>query len=252
MVSNTEEKTYPVKDLLNIEGNHLCFDCGVDKVTWANASCGVFLCMECALNHKDFFDNTHSHIKSIESPHWKQYDYVIMRIGGNDSLGNFLKFYEIEVLTKDLNKKYMNKALAYYIQLLKSQAEGTEFSEKRPSKEEGVIPIEKPKDFKQRMSAMYQNGVDITKKIGADLNKDYQKSKEAIKEQLSYSKTVVTEKGSQIKDGVYSVGKNVADSVSSTFGKISSYFSGNKEGEQNADSTQPQSEGEKPSEGDNK
>jgi hypothetical protein len=227
MVSS-EKQVIPVKELLFIEGNNACFDCSSTKVAWANCTFGVFLCLECALNHKDYFENNHSQIKSLETPHWNEYDYLVMKIGGNNSLSCYLKHYEIEVNTQDLTAKYLNKAVDYYTRFLKASAEGKDITEKRPTKEEGAKLLEKKKDFKQRVSEMYHAGVETTSKITSDLNRDYQKTKEALGRQINDGYAYTSEKTRTLKDGACDIGKNIADSVGSTLGKLGGFFASQK------------------------
>lgn len=219
------EKIYPIDELLKLEDNQTCFDCGENKASWANSHFAVYLCLECALNHKDFFEKSHSHIKAVESPHWSKAEYVAMKIGGNQSLKKFYNFYDIEIKTTDISKKYMNKATEYYVKLIKSQVEGTDFPDKRPSKEEGLIQIEIEKDLNEKMNDAFKSTAEFADKVGADISRDFKRGTAVVGE-------FAVDAGEKIKDGFTTFGNDVSVAFTSTFDKIGNFFKGNKDQDQ--------------------
>lgn len=71
-----------LRELLKLEGNDCCADCGKTAPTWASWSLGIFLCMECAGLHRELGVHI-SRVKSISLDSWTDEQVMSMRQFGN-------------------------------------------------------------------------------------------------------------------------------------------------------------------------
>lgn len=101
--------------LLKIQENNKCFDCGKNHVEWCSINNSIFLCTECAGEHRSFGMNI-SFIKSITLDYWKDNLILSIELGGNKSLKQLLNIYEISFI----NLKYEKKKQIYESSVLTS------------------------------------------------------------------------------------------------------------------------------------
>ena len=138
---NNDNKIDELNALRDLNENKICADCKSIYVEYASITYGIFLCMDCAMNHKSHFKIDESKIKSLNSPYWSQDEILMLRIGGNHNFMNFLKQYDLPDKTTDLKSRYLNIAVDYYRRFVESSAEGIVINEEKPSKEEGILQI---------------------------------------------------------------------------------------------------------------
>ena len=122
-------------ELINSEEpNSKCFDCETQPAHWADLKNGIFLCFNCAEEHKKYNTATNS-IKSITLDKFSKNQLYIMKIGGNKKLSDFLKTHpppqEIDKFSL-----YNSKLLNYYRQKLKAEANEELFMEQIPCKDD--------------------------------------------------------------------------------------------------------------------
>ena len=133
MFQNDNIKTQ-LQQLNSLETNSKCFDCQSQPAHWVSIKNGIFLCFNCAEEHKKYNTATNS-IKSITLDKFTKEQLNIMKIGGNKKLSDFLKSHpppsEIDKFSL-----YNSKLLNYYRQQLKSEANGELFMEQIPCKED--------------------------------------------------------------------------------------------------------------------
>lgn len=191
----TENKvTYKqqIKEIISsTEGNSNCADCGILKVSWSSVNHGVFLCLDCAFNHKTYFSSKESTIKSLDMPYWSSSEVDILRIGGNLNFHHFLQYYGIDKYEKDLISKYKNKGVEYYKYFIKAQSEGCDIDQKRPSKEEGVLQIQVQSDPTFIGSEIADNQLKSSK-ISSELEfNDYPGSNSQTHEEIDASNNTI-------------------------------------------------------------
>ena len=131
------EKNYQIKNQLKEicteESNSQCFDCGNKPANWASISNGIFLCLDCSGEHREFGINI-SFIKSVTLDQWTQEQVNIMKVGGNQRLKDFLIKHE---MPENLDKKiiYNSNLLDFYRRQIKAESIGKFNMEPFPSKD---------------------------------------------------------------------------------------------------------------------
>lgn len=116
--SNTEFDT-----LLSEPANNSCFDCGQSPASWASVNNSIYLCLNCAGNHRSFGVNV-SYIRSITIDTWNEAQIRHMKVGGNKRLSDLLAVYEVpkNILPEIL---YTTKLLEYHRGMIKSDVNNT-------------------------------------------------------------------------------------------------------------------------------
>ena len=132
-----ENYSHPeIPELLKLDGNNTCVDCGAEKPNWASLNNGVFLCLKCAGIHRSFGMSV-SLIRSLQIDSWTEKQLLYLKKGGNINFKNNLSEFNIaETATLDI--KYKSKAADYYRKFLKNEVE------KESDPNYAPIQIEKP------------------------------------------------------------------------------------------------------------
>ena len=132
-----ENYSHPeIPEILKVEGNTTCIDCGSEKPNWASLNNGVFLCLKCAGVHRGFGMSV-SLIRSLQIDSWTEKQLLYLKKGGNNNFKNNLSEFNIaETATLDI--KYKSKAADYYRKYLKNEVE------KESDPNYAPIQIEKP------------------------------------------------------------------------------------------------------------
>lgn len=129
MNSVKEEKhdKYEIKNIMMIEGNERCVDCGSDDPQYASMNNAVFVCLNCAGYHRNLGESI-SLIKSLTKDHFNDMSLKMLYLGGNvrfiQNLEDFHLIQNNNHLSLDEEKiisKYMYKASDYYRQILLSE-----------------------------------------------------------------------------------------------------------------------------------
>lgn len=109
-------------ELLAIDSNNTCFDCGAVGPTWASLSHGSFICLTCSGIHRGFGLQI-SFVKSITMDSWTSRQLLYMKHGGNANLKAF--FDEYKILDLPISSRYKTEGAAYYRRRLRAIVDGT-------------------------------------------------------------------------------------------------------------------------------
>ena len=108
-----ENYSHPdINDILQVEGNSVCIDCGEQKPKWASMNNGVFLCLKCAGVHRSFGMSI-SLIRSLQIDSWTESQLLYLTKGGNNNFNKVLSEFNIDPSSVSLEVKYKSKAADY-------------------------------------------------------------------------------------------------------------------------------------------
>ena len=118
-----ENYSHPdIHDIMQVEGNSECADCGAEKPKWASMNNGIFLCLKCAGVHRSFGMSI-SLIRSLQIDSWTENQLLFLTKGGNKNFKNNLSEFNIDPSTTNLDLKYKSKAADYYRRYLKNEVD---------------------------------------------------------------------------------------------------------------------------------
>lgn len=186
-----------ITDILSIEGNNVCVDCGKEGVEFVSINNAVFLCNDCQEGHSSLFE--FSTIKLL-TDNFSSQQLKQLEIGGNQRfLKNLSDFGIIANQGENLNK-YLYKASEYYRNLIVAEMTNSE----PPSK----ISLNEAQEILQ----VNENKVVSPKKksgqIGAIFNKAASIAKSSIKSTEEKIKNL------HIKDKIKSTGQFISSGAS--------------------------------------
>ena len=130
-----------IRDLLKFNGNDRCFDCQNYNPSWVDLTFAVFLCVDCAKQHKLEFPNSHDRIRSIDVNDFSWNEISLLKVGGNDTFRHFLSMYELDSRGKSFTNVYLYSCVIYYIKNIVALSKKKKFKKQRPSREEGLKPV---------------------------------------------------------------------------------------------------------------
>lgn len=113
-----------IEDLLKVEENQKCFDCGNLNPKWASLNNAIYVCLKCAGLHRSFGVNV-SFIRSLTIDSWDENHIELLRKGGNKRFRDFLDEFRVPN-NAEMDFKYMIRASDYYRKLLKCEVNGIE------------------------------------------------------------------------------------------------------------------------------
>jgi hypothetical protein len=110
-----------IQEIVSLDENSKCFDCGTQKPKWSSINNGIFLCLKCAGIHRNLGVNI-SLIRSLQIDSWDEKQILFLKKGGNEKLKNFLNEYNI-TSNNSIDEKYKSKASDYYRKNLRNEVE---------------------------------------------------------------------------------------------------------------------------------
>ena len=110
-----------IQELIDIEANQKCFDCGQPNPQWASINNGVFLCLRCAGVHRHLCSDI-SLICSLQLETWNDKYMMFLKKGGNAQYKAALEEYNLHT-TNSLEQKYRTKAADFYRKTLRQLVE---------------------------------------------------------------------------------------------------------------------------------
>ncbi|OMJ85577.1 hypothetical protein SteCoe_13052 [Stentor coeruleus] len=130
------------RELQTDKENTQCFDCSRIGAQWASVNNGIFLCFDCSSQHRSLGVQT-SFVRSTTMDSWTPSQLTLISIGGNRRLKEYMKIYG---LSNDMNAftKYNSKALEYYREVLKNEAENNIFQGIPPNSTQAKISLMPP------------------------------------------------------------------------------------------------------------
>ena len=130
-----------IKEYALSEGNSKCFDCKSTPANWFCVNNGIFLCAQCAGEHRGY-GSVISRIKSLILDKFNEYEIAVVKNGGNLKLAELLKEYGIEDFS-NINRLivFSSKLLEYYRNCIYNQLNAKQAPEK-PDKEYALEPME--------------------------------------------------------------------------------------------------------------
>lgn len=153
MINNYQNN---IASLLKLNNNNKCCDCNksldlfIDQNNvWIFSVFGIFICLECAIRHCNFFPKFKKDVKPVYGNFISKEDIELLKTGGNNNFNNFLDEYDIPTLYIKIENKYLHKCVVYYINILHKSCLSTlycsfiplEITEERPKIKEGIKKI---------------------------------------------------------------------------------------------------------------
>jgi len=122
--------------LLNIMNsdayNQYCVDCNINLSEMASTTYGIFICMPCAIKHRDLLGDDTDVIKSVRNDHWSTQELksFLEGTGGNKAFFDYMKGFNLE--KTDIGTKFKGPVALYYAAKLDSSLTGKELTMKQP------------------------------------------------------------------------------------------------------------------------
>eukprot|EP00002_Diphylleia_rotans_P010025 TRINITY_DN2041_c0_g1_i10.p1 TRINITY_DN2041_c0_g1~~TRINITY_DN2041_c0_g1_i10.p1 ORF type:complete len:474 (-),score=109.48 TRINITY_DN2041_c0_g1_i10:616-2037(-) len=124
------------------QDNKICCDCSAPNPPWASVSNGIYLCLECATQHRSFGVQA-SLVRSLTLDKWTLQQLKYMECGGNAELRRYYADNGL-ALTGPQVDRYTSKQAVAYREMLKVKAIAAATTESPPLVLPDIVHSEKP------------------------------------------------------------------------------------------------------------
>ncbi len=107
----------------NEEENFKCFDCETFPANWVCVYNGIYLCAQCAGEHR-YFGPTISNLKFLLLDNLNEFEINLMKLSGNKRLKGLLNLYKVEFNKDEKYLLFSSQLLEYYRNVLYNKLAG--------------------------------------------------------------------------------------------------------------------------------
>ena len=107
----------------NEEENFKCFDCETSPANWVCVYNGIYLCAQCAGEHR-YFGPTISNLKFLLLDNLNEFEINLMKLSGNKRLKGLLNLYKVEFNKDEKYLLFSSQLLEYYRNVLYNKLAG--------------------------------------------------------------------------------------------------------------------------------
>ena len=107
----------------NEEENFKCFDCETSPANWVCVYNGIYLCAQCAGEHR-YFGPTISNLKFLLLDNLNEFEINLMKLSGNKRLKGLLNLYKVDFNKDEKYLLFSSQLLEYYRNVLYNKLAG--------------------------------------------------------------------------------------------------------------------------------